>query len=300
MNQSESLAEIVRIIERFVNEDGQIPTAIDNLMIGRKTATNQPVHTAQWPCFAMIVQGSKQATVGTQKLSYGPGDYVVVSLDMPVESWVVQASPEKPMYGLGMAINHDALKTVMTRIAFDKRHLDKNPGFGIAVHKAPDALLDAVLRMMRLLERPDDVAGLACLIEEEILYHLLRGPFGGTLLQIATAQSPANRIAGAIAWLRENFKQPLRIEDLAKHVGMSASSLHHHFKAITAMTPMQYQKQLRLREARRLMLVEKQDVGMAGFLVGYDSPSQFSREYSRLFGLSPSRDIAAQHRPAHT
>ncbi|WP_339775042.1 AraC family transcriptional regulator [uncultured Thalassospira sp.] len=297
MNQPEPLAEIARIIEGVINEDGQIPTAVDNLFIGRKTQTTQPVHTAQWPCFAMIVQGSKQAIVGTQKMSYGAGDYLVVSLDMPVRSWVVQASPEKPMYGLSLAINHDALKTVMTRIAFDKRHLDKSPGFGIAVHKIPDELLDAVLRLIRLLERPDDVAGLACLIEQEILYHLLRGPFGGDLLQIATAQSPANRIAGAVAWLRENYKQSLRIEDLAKHVGMSTSSLHHHFKTITAMTPMQYQKQLRLREARRLMLVEKQDVGMAGFLVGYDSPSQFSREYSRLFGLSPSRDMAEQLRP---
>lgn len=131
----------------------------------------------------------------------------------------------------------------------------------------------------------------AALIEQEILYRLLSGPVGSRLLQIATTETPGNKIARAIAWLKENFARPLRIEELAKHVGMSVSSLHHHFKAVTAMTPMQHQKQLRLHEARRLMLMERVDIGTAGYAVGYQSPSQFSREYSRLYGKPPLRDI---------
>jgi AraC-like DNA-binding protein len=138
---------------------------------------------------------------------------------------------------------------------------------------------------------PEDIPGVAPLVEQEILYRLLTGPHGPRLIQIATAESPGNRIAKAIAWLRENYTRPLRIEDLAEHCGMSVSSLHHHFKAVAAMTPMQYQKQLRLNEARRLMLVENMDAGTAGHTVGYQSPSQFGLEYTRFYGQSPLRDV---------
>jgi transcriptional regulator GlxA family with amidase domain len=153
------------------------------------------------------------------------------------------------------------------------------------------------LRLLRLLDRPQDVAAMAPLIEQEILYRLLSGPHGARLMHVAMAEGQGQRIARAVAWLRERFDQPLRIEILAEHVGMSESSLHHHFKAVTNMTPMQYQKQLRLHEARRLMLSEGLDVGAAGFNVGYHSPSQFSREYRRLYGLSPARDIEALRTP---
>jgi AraC-like DNA-binding protein len=164
---------------------------------------------------------------------------------------------------------------------------------GVAVNAAPAELLDASVRLLRLLDRPEDIPVMAPLIEQEILYRLLTGPFGPRLLQITMTESPGNKISQAIAWLRENFTRPLRLEALAERVGMSVSSLHHHFKAVTAMTPMQYQKQLRLREARRLMLMERLDVGTAGYTVGYQSPSQFSREYRRLYGLSPLRDVGA-------
>jgi AraC-like DNA-binding protein len=163
----------------------------------------------------------------------------------------------------------------------------------VAVNKANPDLLDAVARLLRLLDRPQDIAAMAPLIEQEILYRVATGPFGPAQLQIAMLETPTNRVAQAIAWLRQNFTRPLRIEELAQHVGMSPSSLHHHFKAVTAMTPMQYQKQLRLHEARRLMLSERLDVGSAGYSVGYQSPSQFSREYSRLYGLPPLRDVTA-------
>lgn len=162
---------------------------------------------------------------------------------------------------------------------------------GIAAHKVSPLLVDAVIRLIRLLDQPQDIAALAPLIEQEIFYRLLTGPEGGRILNMALAERPGNKVARAARWLRENFHQPLKIGRLASSVGMSASSLHHHFKAVTAMTPMQYQKQLRLNEARRLMMVEKLDAGTAGYRVGYQSASQFSREYSRFYGRSPARDV---------
>jgi AraC-like DNA-binding protein len=172
-----------------------------------------------------------------------------------------------------MAINPQRLKEVMSRVHPIRTMVPPDEMRGVAV------------------DTPNDIPAMAPLVEQEILYRLLSGPFGPRLLQIAIMETPSNRIARAIAWLKENFRRPLRIEKLAERVGMSVSSLHHHFKAVTALTPMQYQKQLRLHEARRLMLVERVDVGTAGYSVGYQSPSQFIREYSRLYGQSPFRDV---------
>lgn len=284
------------IIARFTAGDEECATAIDNLFLSRRSSTDKSVHTAQWPCFALVVQGAKSLTLGSHVHRYGVGDYLVVSLDLPVVSRVTEASPEAPNLGLGMRIEPDRLKELFGRIStvpvvpHDMR--------AVAVNRAPPDLLDAVVRLLRLLDRPQDIAAMAPLIEQEILYRVATGPFGPALLQIATIETPTNRIAQAIAWLRQNFTRPLRIEELAQHVGMSTSSLHHHFKAVTAMTPMQYQKQLRLHEARRLMLTERLDVGSAGYSVGYQSPSQFSREYSRLYGRPPLRDVAGFREPA--
>jgi AraC-like DNA-binding protein len=163
----------------------------------------------------------------------------------------------------------------------------------VIVARASLDLLDATLRLLRLLNAPGDIRPMAPLIEQEIIYRLLSGPHGGRLLQLAVADSPANGVAKAIAWLRRHYVQPLRITDLADQVGMSESSLHHHFKAITRLTPMQYQKQLRLYEARRLIQIERRNIGSAGYAVGYQSRSQFSREYSRLYGVSPQQHMTS-------
>ena len=208
-------------------------------------------------------------------------------------SCVVEASPEVPHLGVGLGLHPERLKQALARAAQPPRPQTAEEMRGVSVNKAPPNLLDACLRMLRLLDQPQDIAAMAPLIEQEIFYRLLTGPFGPRLRQIALSETPGNRIARAIGWLRQNFTEALRIEDLAEEVGMSVSSLHHHFKAVTAMTPMQYQKQLRLHEARRLMLVERLDVGTAGYSVGYQSPSQFSREYSRLYGQSPLRDVGS-------
>lgn len=288
---ADALREINDAIARSTENDGLTPTAIDHLFFARQSSPSLPMHTAQWPCFALVTQGSKRLTLGDQVYHYGAGDCLLVTLDLPVVSCIVEATPERPKLALGMAIDSARLQEVLARVSLPPDVLRGDSPRGVAVHKAPAELLDAMLRLVRLLERPQDIASLAPLIEQEILYRLLTGPHGPSLLRIASANSPGNKIAKAIAWLREHYAQPLRIEALAQHVGMSASSLHHHFQLVTAMSPLQYQKRLRLQEARRLMLVDLLDVSSAGYRVGYQSPSQFSREYSRQFGLSPLRDV---------
>ncbi|MDG2523358.1 AraC family transcriptional regulator [Caulobacter segnis] len=290
-------AELVSLITRFTPEDGHIQTAINGLFVARKTSPSVPLHTAQWPCLAMVVQGAKVVRIGEETLRYGVGDYLLVALDMPVASCVVEATPDKPQIGFGMAIDPVRLGDLMRRIGVPRPATAADAVRGLAVNTAGPDLLDAVLRLMRLLERPHDIPALAPLIQDEILYRLLTGPDAARLLHITAGEGGGGRVARAVNWLRDHYDQPLRIEALADAVGMSESSLHHQFKAVTAMTPLQYQKQLRLHEARRLMLVEDADVSTAGFRVGYQSPSQFSREYRRLYGLPPARDVEEARRP---
>jgi AraC-like DNA-binding protein len=287
-----SYKEMAGIIARFAKEEGECRTAIGNLFFARRSAPTQSSFTAQWPCFALVVQGAKSLRLGTELYRYGVGDYLVVSVDVPVVSRVTEASASVPHLGLGMAITPDRLKGAVGRANLPKTTTAASAVRAASVSTASAELLNACVRLLQLLDRPEDIPGLAPLVEQEILYRLLTGPYGAQLLQIGLADSPGNRIAKAISWLRKNFARPLRIERLSEHVGMSISSLHHHFKTATAMTPMQFQKQLRLHEARRLLLMERMDVGTAGYTVGYQSPSQFSREYRRLYGLSPQRDTA--------
>jgi len=292
MNGSETIySEMVDIVSRYATDDGEHTTSIDGLIFGRQTSPTQLLHTSAQPCFALVLQGEKSLTLGDEVYRYGFGDYLVISIELPVLSQVTQASETTPLLGFGMAINPDRLKEVMGSANVARSATPPDDIRGVAVNKAAPDLLDASLRLLRLLDAPQDIPVLTPLIEGEILYRLLTGPFGPRLRQIAITETPSNRIAAAIAWLKENFMRPLRIEELADRVGMSVSSLHHQFKAVTAMTPMHYQKQLRLHEARRLMLVELLDVGSAGYAVGYQSPSQFSREYTRLYGKSPLRDV---------
>ncbi|MBA8881244.1 AraC family transcriptional regulator [Phyllobacterium myrsinacearum] len=283
--------EMASIIARFAKTDEERSTAIDGLFFSRRSSPTHCLHTAQWPCFALVAQGAKSLKLGSDVYRYGVGDFLVVSIDLPVVSQVTDASIEEPNLGIGLRIDPDQLKAVLARLGLNQPSVTPGDMRAVSVNKASPDLLDAVLRLLRLLERPEDIPAVAPLFEQEILYRLLTGPFGPQLVQIAMSETPGNRIAQATAWLRDNFARPLRIEELAGRVGMSVSSLHHHFKAVTAMTPMQYQKQLRLHEARRLILVEHVDVGTAGYNVGYQSPSQFSREYTRLYGAPPLKDI---------
>jgi len=291
---TETIREIADIIARYAANGSDHPAGLPSLYLKRQAEPTQLVHTAQWPCFGLVAQGAKRLQLGTETYTYAAGDYVLVSLDLPMSSCIVEASEAEPHLGMGFAIDPQLLKEVLGRFGngpADGHAHPQLPERGVVVAKASADLLDATLRLLRLLDRPQDIPVMAPLLEQEVLYRLLVGPYGARLRQIALAESPSNKVAKAIAWLRENYARQLRIEDLADSVGMSESSLHHNFKTITAMTPMQYQKQLCLHEARRLMLVERLDVGSAGYAVGYQSPSQFSREYARLYGASPLRDL---------
>lgn len=289
-------AEIARLVARYAKDDHPA-SAIDGLYLTRRCSPSGRLHVDQRPSFWLVAGGRKCLTVGDQDLHYGVGDCLLVALDLPATARILQASEAEPHLCVGVAINPARLAELIGRLPEQASAAPPGGVRGVAVSPASPELLDATLRLLRLLDRPGDVAAMAPLIEQEILYRLLSGPQGARLMHIAMAEGQGQRVTRAVAWLRQHFDQPLRIELLAEHVGMSESSLHHHFKAVTNMTPMQYQKQLRLYEARRLMLVEGLDVGAAGFSVGYQSPSQFSREYRRLYGLPPARDLEALRTP---
>lgn len=210
---------------------------------------------------------------------------------LPVHSSVTTASRALPNLGIGLALDPQRIGAVLDRI--DVQRVVKKGGDvrGVSVNRAPPELLDATLRLVRLLDRPGDAPALGPLFEEEIAYHLLRGPCGERMLHLVADKSGEAKAHAAARWLRENFAEPLRLDKLARVSGMSVSSLHHHFKALTGMSPLQYQKQLRLQDARRALIVEGLDVTTAGVRVGYSSLSQFSREYTRQFGVSPRHDM---------
>ena len=284
------LQELNSLIDRFAT-DCNAAVAIPSVRMYRTTAPQPPVPMAYSPGFAIVGQGAKNLVVGNERYRYGSGDYLLTAMDVPVITQIVEASERVPYFC--MTLSFDTLQIV------DLLHRLPNPPSdhgavqrGVAVNPLTPELLDGAVRLLRLLDRPDQVSVLAPLIQEEMLFRLLTGPDGPRLRNIAMAGSQTHKIGRAIDWLRLNFARPLKVEFLADHVGMSLSSLHHHFKSFTAMTPVQYQKQLRLQEARRLMLVDKLDVASAGHQVGYLSPSQFSREYARLYGASPGRDIS--------
>lgn len=285
------ISEAVAIIARFTEADQDSGTEIDGLFLSNRTAASEPLHTAQWPCLALVFQGEKRIEVGAEGHDYGVGSYLVVSMELPVISRVIKASKSRPLLGIGLAIHEERLHSVMRRCRLDVLPQAGRPTPTVTVASATTAMLDAALRLLRLLDEPAAIGALAPLIEEEILFRVLTGPAGPRLASLLQADSPSHRIAKATRWLRENFAASLRIQELAASVGMSVSSLHHHFQDVAGMTPLQYQKLLRLHEARRLMLVDRLDAGSAGHAVGYQSPSQFSREYGRLYGQPPVRDV---------
>jgi AraC-like DNA-binding protein len=283
--------ELVRLIERFTGQDGAQATAIPGLTLFRSSHPSEPLHCLYEPALGLVVQGRKQAVLGEETYHYGPSEYLVVSVDLPVIGQVTEASPEVPFLSLRLDLDPKEISGLLMDFPIPTPSPQPCPRC-IAVSGIAASLQDAVLRLVRLLEAPDDIPALVPLVRREILYRLLRGEQCAQLRQIASGGTQGHRISRAVSWLRQNFHQPLQIERLANEVNMSTSALHHHFKAMTAMSPLQFQKHLRLQEARRLMLVEALDAASAGGRVGYESPSQFSREYSRLFGAPPLRDIA--------
>ena len=283
-------SELAGRIDRLTSENGETSTAIPFLRLHRFSRSYKPTHVLIEPSLCIVAQGTKRVMLGDGVYHYDASHYLLVSVDLPCVSAVVEASPDVPYLGLRIMLDPAGIGALLmeTRLPETSSRASER---GLAVSEIGGSLLNAVLRLVRLLETPEDIPALAPLVMREINYRLLCGEQSGQLRQIAAGNNQVQRIATAINWLKRHYDQPLHIEELAREAGMSPSSLHHHFKSVTALSPLQYQKQLRLQEARKLMLADALDAATAGFRVGYESATQFNREYSRLFGAPPLRDI---------
>jgi AraC-like DNA-binding protein len=282
--------ELVSLLKHIMGgQDGTVITAVPGLHVFCISKPEGPKHAFASPALGLIAQGSKRIIVGDDIYVYDPMHYLVTSVDLPVCGQVRVASNNEPYLGLRLEL---ALDDIGELIRDDKLPAKANApaSRGMYVNRIAMPVLEPVLRLLRLLDTPEDVPIMAPLIKREIMYRLLVNGEGARLRQIALQDSHTQRIAKAISALRVNYAQSLRVEDMARAVHMSVSSFHHHFKAVTAMSPLQYQKQLRLQEARRQMLIAGADVASAAHNVGYESPSQFAREYGRMFGAPPLRD----------
>jgi AraC-like DNA-binding protein len=287
--------ELAALIERYAPPEGSREVC-DKVAIIRANQPSEPTHGVFGAAMCVVAQGRKQVLSGGSVLFYDPMNYLVASVDLPVIGQVVEASPEQPYLCFRMDLDPAVIGDLLLQLGGEPALAmaqDAGPLVGaMAVSQVNPPLLDAVMRMVRLLETPRDAAVLAPLIEREILYRMLLGDQGPRLAQIARADGRMRQVKRAIGWITQHFNQPFSIEELAAEARMSPSALHRHFKAVTALSPLQYQKQIRLQEARKLILAQRLDAGSAGHAVGYDSPSQFSREYARLFGAPPLRDAA--------
>jgi AraC-like DNA-binding protein len=281
-------AELVERIARAVHEDGKVEP-LKGLRLNRASAPTELAHGVSDPAFCVIAQGSKEVFLGDDRYQYDPMHYLLVTAELPIVSQVIEASQERPYLSLSVKLDPALVGSVMVEAG----HVSPRSRADLrAINVSPlgASLLDAVVRLVRLLDTPAEAPFLMPLITREIVYRLLVGEQGDRLRHIALQGGQTHRIAMAIAWLHQEFDQPLRIDDLAQELGMSVSSFHHHFKAVTAMSPLQFQKQIRLQEARRLMLSDDLDAASAGYRVGYNNAAHFNREYKRLFGLPPLSD----------
>ncbi|MBP9943323.1 MAG: AraC family transcriptional regulator [Desulfomicrobium sp.] len=277
-------------VARRTEHDNAVETAIPGLSLFRYAAPSEPVSYMHEPSICLIAQGAKRVFLGEEEYVYDENHFLITSVGLPIVAQIIQASPDKPYLGIVLRLDLRELAQLMVDSSLPVARLQQS-GRGMTVGRLSVPLLNAFERLIDLLGGPSDIPVLAPLIQREILYRLLMSDQGPRLRQIATAGSHSHQIARALDWLRANFSRPLRVDELASSAGMSTSTFHHHFRTMTAMSPLQYQKWIRLHEARRLMLTEHQDATSAAFQVGYESPSQFSREYSRLFGAPPLRDI---------
>jgi len=288
---TEAVGELAKLIERYADGDGIHATAIPRLFLIRSSHPTEAIHAVQQPAVCFIAQGRKQVMAGTSVLVYDQAQYLVASVDVPIIGQVIQATPAEPYLCLRLDLDPAAIGALMLESKIPAGDSGQ-PGPGLSLSAVTPALLDAVVRLSRLLGAPRDVPILAPLAEREILYRLLLGDQTTKLRQIAVAESKLQQINRAIGWIKQNFREPFSIDTVASEARMSPSTFHQHFKAVTSMSPLQYQKQMRLQEARRLILSQSHDAATASHTVGYESPSQFNREYRRLFGAPPGRDIA--------
>ncbi|OLN29460.1 Transcriptional regulator, AraC family [Desulfovibrio sp. DV] len=284
---SEALAER---IGRWAGKNNSLVTAIPGLTLNAWDAPTDLTHYVHEPSLCLIAQGAKRVVLGKETYTYDAAHFLISSVELPVVAQISEASRERPYLGLGLKLDRPTIARMMADSNVPLPQAQQS-GRALATGEVTAPLINAFHRLIDLLDTPQDIAILAPLIQREILYRLLVGDQGARLRQIASSGTQSNQIAQAIDWLRDNYTQPLRIDDLATYAKMSTSSFHRHFRAVTTKSPLQFQKLLRLHEARRMMLTDNLDAATAAFQVGYESHSQFNREYSRLFGAPPLRDI---------
>jgi AraC-like DNA-binding protein len=291
-------AELAARIARAIPEDGRVEP-LQGLSLYRSSSPTGPVHGVSQPAFCVIAQGSKEVFLGEERYQYDPAHYLLATVELPVMSQIVEASTAQPYLSFRLQLDPALVGSVLVEADLP---LPRGEGEVKAIDVSPlDAsLLDAVVRLVRLLDSPTDARVLTPLVTREIVYRLLMGAQGARLRHIAVLGGDTHRIARVVDLLRKDFKEPLRVESIAQELGMSVSGLYHQFKAITAMSPLQFQKRLRLQEARRLMLGERLDAASAGSRVGYDDAAHFNREYKSLFGMPPMRDVERLRRAAGT
>lgn len=284
-----SREELAERIAQALPKDGTLDIS-PSVRLARSSKPTEPIHSIYQPSFCVVAQGRKQALLGEEVFQYDPGHYLIYTVDLPLTFQVEEASKERPYLGFRLNLDSSLVASVMMESGIE-------PKKGHRSMKAMDVspldanLLDAVVRLVRLLDTPVEGKVLEPLIIREIVVRLLVGGQSARLSHLLAVAADTHRISKAIGLLRENFDQSLKMDDIAQELGMSVSGFHHHFKSVTAMSPLQFQKQIRLQEARRLMLSEDLDAANAGFRVGYEDPAYFNRDYKKLFGAPPLRDI---------
>jgi AraC-like DNA-binding protein len=281
--------ELTERIAQAIRHDGTIEP-LKGLHLNRSSSPSEPCHAVSIPAFCVIAQGSKEVLLGSDRYQYDPMHYLLATVELPIVSQILEASQEQPYLSLRLDLDPTLVSSVMVETGHPSSR-SRADLKAIDVSTLGTNLLDAVVRLIRLLDSPAEAHILAPLIKREIIYRLLMGKQGSRLRHIAVLGGYTHQIARAIDLLRQDFNQPLRIESIAREFNMSVSGFHHHFKSVTAMSPLQFQKQLRLQEARRLMLGKNLDATSAAYHVGYDDASHFNREYKRLFGEPPMRDV---------
>lgn len=290
LDKLSALDELRILLDRHARPD--YSTAIDGVLVSRIDRPDPPTPSTTGMVLAVIVQGAKRLALGDRVYEYHAGQYLVTSVDLPVTGQFLQIEPGRPALGFGLVLEPSAVADLLLEAGPGSVPRSAAAASGIAVSDAPAALLDAVLRMVRLLDEPGDQAMLAPLLKREILWRVVTGEQGATVRQLGLPDSSLSHVARAVRWIREHFAQPFRVEDVARMAGMSVSAFYRNFQAVTAMSPIQFQKQIRLQEARLLLATRPGDVTGVAQRVGYDNASQFSREYRRQFGAAPSQDAA--------
>ena len=297
---SEFRAELARKIAFFIGNEEKRITEIPGMSLHRRTAPTPPCRTTYNPGILVVAQGRKQANLGRTSFVYDESRFLLTAVDLPIVSWVVEATEESPCLVLSLKLEMPMIREVLAR---EEIHAEIHVGEprpdspAMCLGETTPEFVDACCRLVDLVGSPQDIPFLSGLIQREIIYRILCGPAGARLRAVATLGDQSHQTAKAVAWITSNYAKPLRVDELAQLANMGVSTLHHHFRMLTAMSPLQYQKQLRLQSARSLMLNNGLDAASAAFEVGYESATQFSREYSRFFGQPPMRDIRTLRSP---